>query len=389
MDHTRATEPVQAGGGRLARVAALILAAGFSTRMDGFKPLLPLGGVSVLRRCAGLFFHAGVERIMVVAGHRADEVLAEAARFGIEGVRNPSPEQGMFSSVQAGVAALPEDIEAFFLLPVDIPLVRVSTVKTLLSRWRPDGLGVLHPAVNGRRGHPPLISMGHAQRILNWRKGGGLRAILEGLPGVDVPVPDINILSDMDTGDDYRAAQIRLRRSGIATPEEAAALLDILGMGERGRVHGEAVAKVAVCFAKTLNAAGRALDLESVRTAALLHDVAKGQPDHEREGGVLLRSYGFNDTAAIVAAHRDVSLPEGELLGEREVVYLADKHVRGGNLIPLEARFQEKLDLHAGDEAAVAAITRRLNNARRVLAALEGEAGRGVDAILAECGVGA
>ncbi|WP_243439165.1 DVU_1551 family NTP transferase [Fundidesulfovibrio soli] len=387
MDHTIANDPAPAGGGRPGRVAALVLAAGFSTRMDGFKPLLPLGGVSVLRRCAGLFFHAGVERIMVVAGHRADDVLAEATRFGIEGVRNPYPDRGMFSSVQAGVAALPEDTEAFFLLPVDIPLVRVSTVKTLLSRWRSDGPGVLLPSFNGKRGHPPLISMGHAQRILNWQKGGGLRALLNGLPGVDVPVPDSNILTDMDTGEDYRAAQIRLRRSGIATPEETRALLDILDMNERGRAHGEAVAKVALCFAKALNAAGRALDLESVRTAGLLHDVAKGKPDHEREGGVLLRGYGFSDTAAIVAAHRDVSLPEGELLGEREVVYLADKFVRGASLIPLEARFQEKLDLHAGDEAATAAITRRLNNARRVLAALEAEAGRSVDKILAGCGV--
>jgi len=371
------------------RIAAVILAAGFSSRMEGFKPLLPLGGASILRRCAGLFFHAGLERILVVAGHRADEVLEEAARFGVEGVRNPEPERGMFSSVQAGVAALPADTEAFFLLPVDIPLVRTSTVKALLARWRPDGPGVLHPCINGQRGHPPLISMGHAPRILNWKRDGGLREALQGLPSVDVPVADANILADMDTSADYRAGQIRLRRSGIATPEEAQALLDILGVAERGRAHGQAVASVALAFARALNAAGRSLDLELVRTAALLHDVAKGQPDHERAGGALLRGYGFTDTALIVSAHRDVSLPEGEPLGELEVVYLADKHVRGAKLVPLEARFQEKLDEYAGDPAAVAAITRRLGNARRVLAALEAETGRSVDDILAGCGVGA
>jgi CTP:molybdopterin cytidylyltransferase MocA len=203
------TRPAGLGTQKLAGVWAIILAAGFSSRMGRHKPLLPLGGFTLLERAARLFRSAGVENVLAVAGHRRGETRAEASRLGLACKENPTPEAGMFSSVLAGLRALPAEARAFFLLPVDIPLVRPGTVRALLAARNeaPEREpGVVYPVHGGERGHPPLIDAGLVPAILRHaaRGGaGGLRPVLEAAPALDVPVGDPGILLDMDTPEAY------------------------------------------------------------------------------------------------------------------------------------------------------------------------------------------
>ncbi|MDO5538255.1 MAG: NTP transferase domain-containing protein, partial [Desulfovibrionaceae bacterium] len=87
-----------------APACAVLLAAGFSSRMHALKPLLPFGDGTVLARTAGIWRRAGVERLVLVTGHRAEEIEAEAARLALPCVRNPRPEEGMFASLKLGLA---------------------------------------------------------------------------------------------------------------------------------------------------------------------------------------------------------------------------------------------------------------------------------------------
>ena len=80
--------------------------------------------------------------------------------------------------------------------------------------------------------------------------------------------------------------------------------------------------------------------------------------------------------AALVADHRDLSVPDAAPLTERELVYLADKYCHGREFVPLELRFGQKLDLYAADPAACAAIRGRLGRARALEARLAREMGR-------------
>ena len=147
-----------AAEGDESRLAAIVLAAGYSSRMAEFKPLLPLGGSTALERCIGVFRAAGIAEVIAVLGHRTDELQPLAERAGARCVRNPHFERGMFSSVAAGCRALPGWVEAAFVLPADIPLVRPNTIRHLAAAFVLRGAGIVYPVFEGRRGHPPLIA---------------------------------------------------------------------------------------------------------------------------------------------------------------------------------------------------------------------------------------
>lgn len=264
------------------RFAAVVLAAGLSSRMGDFKPLMDLAGETVLARCVEAFRAAGIGDVVVVTGHRASEVQAEVERLGISAIHNPAYEQGMFSSVRAAVASL-SDLDAFFLLPVDIPLVRSATIASLVQAY--DGR-IAYPCFEGERGHPPLVPARLIPAVLDHDGCGGMKSLLEAHPALDVPVWDQGTLLDADTPDDFAALVRRAERQHVGERAEAVALAALI-MPERGVAHGRAVASVALRLGEELIRHGGALDLDLIHNAALLHDLAKGQPGHEKCGGEL------------------------------------------------------------------------------------------------------
>ncbi len=189
-------------------IAALILAAGLSSRLGAFKPLLPLGSSTFIEEAVKRFRGAGIGDIWVVTGHRAAELTPVLERLKIRQVFNSDYRQGMSSSVRAGVAGLEPGIAAFFMLPVDIPLVAPDTIKSLLQAYRRGHARIVYPVFRGRRGHPPLISPA-CVIDLPADYDGGLRAFLSRYhsEALDLEVDDEAILLDCDTPEDYYRLQ--------------------------------------------------------------------------------------------------------------------------------------------------------------------------------------
>jgi molybdenum cofactor cytidylyltransferase len=193
--------------------AAIILAGGLSTRMKQFKPLLPLGEVTITDRVIDLFLNEGVD-VFLVAGYRHDDITAGIRKRDITIVYNPDYEKGMFSSVQAGIRQLNAGYEAFFTSPVDIPLVSPATIQRLMEAGEENPGKIVYPVFEGKRGHPPLIPAALAPAILGWEKGGGLRAVLKSKESLalEIVVPDSFILFDIDTPEDYAELRERWKR---------------------------------------------------------------------------------------------------------------------------------------------------------------------------------
>jgi len=196
-------------------IAAVVPAAGFSTRMREFKPLLPFGDSTVVEQVIATLRSVGLETIRVVVGWQADRLVPVLDRAGVAWVWNPRYADGMYTSIQAGIRTLPEQAKAFFVLPGDMPLVRRAALQCLIDAWdaRPDG--ILYPGWNGRRGHPPLIACRFAPVLLAESPSGGLRTLLARYADAtrDIECPDPGVLIDLDTPEEYdRACGDRRRR---------------------------------------------------------------------------------------------------------------------------------------------------------------------------------
>ena len=165
-------------------ICGLILAAGLSSRMGGSpKALLPLGGDTLLGQAAAALRDGGVRDIRVVTGHCSDAVAIEAGRHELAIVHNADFVRGMFSSIRAGLSAVPSSARAVLLLPVDAALARGRSVAALVGAWRrlsefrQEGTVVI-PSFGSRPGHPPLIGAAHISGILSRDWEGGLRGYL-------------------------------------------------------------------------------------------------------------------------------------------------------------------------------------------------------------------
>jgi molybdenum cofactor cytidylyltransferase len=357
-------------------VAAVVLAAGRSSRMGAFKPLLPFDGRTLIGHVVTGLRAAGVTRIHVVTGFNAESLAPEIDRLGVTRAHNADFDRGMLSSVQAGVASLRAETEAFLLAPVDVPLVRASTIARLIAAASADDAAVLYPAFRGERGHPPLIRRALFPEILAFDGAGGLSALFarREAEARDVPVFDWGCLEDMDRPEDHRRLAAAFLRRNCPDASECQAMLESAATPEPVRRHGGAVAAVAADIARRLRAAGEPIEPDRARAAAWLHDIAKGRPHHAEAGAAMVSAFGFPELADAIERHADL---QGERrLDEAAVVFLADKLVQGERRVSLDDRFAPALMRFVKDPEAFAAANRRYAEANAILEAIEARIGR-------------
>jgi molybdenum cofactor cytidylyltransferase len=186
-------------------IAAILLAAGRSRRMGAFKPLLPFGDQTVIECCVRNLRAANIKDIIVVAGHRADDLRAQLKDLDVSIVVNPDPDSEMGASIACGVKQVPGDFRAAIVALVDHPAVPAGVIKILINEWRL-GATLVQPEHEGRGGHPVLIDLGYRDELLNLDPERGLRSLFEAhRPEVRrVPVKSPYVARDMDTWEDYR-----------------------------------------------------------------------------------------------------------------------------------------------------------------------------------------
>jgi molybdenum cofactor cytidylyltransferase len=181
---------------------AIILAAGQSRRMGEPKQLLPFAGKTMLQCVIDAF---DVDEKFVVLGHRADEIAKSIHSAKV--TLNPNYKAGMFTSVQAGLRALPAGTKLVLLGLCDQPRLQRGTVEKLIEEFRGK---ILIPTFKGRQGHPLLFEARYACEILAMEETLTLKHFLANHPN-DIarsPVNDEGVLIDIDD----RASYERERR---------------------------------------------------------------------------------------------------------------------------------------------------------------------------------
>jgi len=191
------------------RLVGLITAAGESTRMGGFpKPLLTVGRQRFVERLIERYERAGVEPV-VVLGYEADEVRARADLGDATVIENDRYEDGMLTSVRAGVReARARGADGLLLSPVDYPLITASVVGSVAEAFAADReADVIQPTTDGERGHPPLFAASTFDALLRdpATEERGARAVVYSTDTDTrtVGVDDERIFVDIDTPAEY------------------------------------------------------------------------------------------------------------------------------------------------------------------------------------------
>ena len=194
-------------------LAAIILAAGDSTRMGRPKALLPdPAGRPFVARLVRTFHTAGIPHIIVVTGSLhaqiADALAADGLPVTPQLVNNPQPALGQVSSLWMGLdAAIQAGVEGVLMTLVDIPLVQPSTVRQVVDTWTLQRAPIVRPAVGARHGHPVLFDQSVFDALRHAPITEGARAVVHANADriVNVPVDDEGCLLDVDTPADYDA----------------------------------------------------------------------------------------------------------------------------------------------------------------------------------------
>ncbi len=200
--------------------SAIVLAAGESTRMGRPKALLPWGDITLIEYQIQQLHDAGVEDIVVVLGHAADEVRehvppSTGSGGTIRVVVNEAFREGRASSLRAGAAALPDDADAIVVLNVDQPRPS-ELLRRLLEAHASSEALISRPVFGTKHGHPILL----AGSLL-----GELRSVEEGSQGLlgvvnahrpemrDVDLEHDGILIDFNTPEEYEKALAKFGHS--------------------------------------------------------------------------------------------------------------------------------------------------------------------------------
>ena len=176
-----------------------MLAAGASSRMGRPKATLTVGP-------SGRTFVGAIVETLVAAEVTAVRVVVSPELDGLtpDGVANPDPSAGMLSSVQCGLRAFRQPIDAVFVWPVDHPLVTRLTVAAMIGAFRDGNPPVVVPTFEGRRGHPVLFSARLIPELLAADPSRGAREVVHAHGDrVELPVDDRGVIEDIDTPDDY------------------------------------------------------------------------------------------------------------------------------------------------------------------------------------------
>ncbi len=186
-------------------IAAVVLAAGTSSRLGTPKQLLPYRGRTVLAAVVETVLRSPVDQAVVVLGYRADEIAGCLAGLPVKVEVNSRYALGQATSLKAGLAALEGEVRAVLFMLGDQPAVSPVTVRLLVETHGITG-GIVAPFFQGKRGNPVLFDRLFFSAIQSLEGDVGAREVIrrhpESLHRVDVPDP--GVIADIDTWEDYR-----------------------------------------------------------------------------------------------------------------------------------------------------------------------------------------
>ena len=189
-------------------IAAIVLAAGRSTRMGKQKLSLPIGGETMLERVVRSLRESQVDEVVLVLREGADELTRTIDLGGVRVVVNRAPEKGMGGSLKLGLKEVENDAEGAIIALGDQPFVSPATVNSLVEAFKEKRARIVVPVYMGTRGNPVLFSREFFPEMMLIEGDKGAKSIVNRHANEvqEVKVDDQGVIFDVDTPEDYRRA---------------------------------------------------------------------------------------------------------------------------------------------------------------------------------------
>ncbi len=204
----------------MTNVSAILTAAGESTRMGRLKALLPWGGLTLVEHQVNCLLEAGVSEVVVVLGHRAQEVVPYVKGASVRYVLNADYRQGKTTSIKAGLRAISSDADAILLLAVDQPRTKDIIAEVIRAHVEKKAI-ITSPRYRGHGGHPLIFSAAlkpELERITEEKQG--IREVFQAHRHDvnEVCIDDPIIRLDLNTPQSYEEAMRRFGTPSASIP---------------------------------------------------------------------------------------------------------------------------------------------------------------------------
>ena len=191
-------------------IAAIILAAGQSTRMGQPKMLLPWGKSTVIEHVISTFLNAGIQDVIVVTGGARELIENAIGQYPIQKIYNSHYAGGeMLSSMQCALRAMPHQAQATLIGLGDQPQIHERSVRLICEAYRESKFRIIVPSFQMRRGHPWLVARLLWKEILELQSPESPRDFMNRhaneIHYVSVDTP--SVLADLDTPEDYQKSR--------------------------------------------------------------------------------------------------------------------------------------------------------------------------------------
>lgn len=199
------------------RLAAILLAAGRSTRMGGPNKLIAeISGRPLVRVAAEELLASRARPVIVVTGHQRERVAAALKGLDVVLVHNPDYADGLSTSLRAGITAVPADADGAIVCLADMPQVDAGLIERLLGAFDPEkGALIVMPTTDGKRGNPMVWSRRFFPELAAIDGDVGARNLIAQYPEAvaEVPVTGKAALVDVDTPDALIAVREEIERA--------------------------------------------------------------------------------------------------------------------------------------------------------------------------------
>jgi len=188
-------------------ISAILLAAGESKRMGEPKQLMPFSRGTMVEQTVDNLLNSTVDEVIVVVGHRAEEVIKTIVTKPVKLAVNPDYQQGMSTSIIAGLRLVDSRAQAVMLALGDQPLIDSQTINRLIDEFYNHNKGIAIPTYRGRRGHPVIFAIKYREKLLELKGDIGGRQIIKDHPDdiLEITVDSEGVITDIDTRNDYQS----------------------------------------------------------------------------------------------------------------------------------------------------------------------------------------